>query len=109
MSFLHTSHAALTRSFGDSRCYRFSGGALTRVTDDHSMVMELVRAGVLTPEGAATHPMRNVITRAVGTDPEVSADILDFPRVAGDLPNSISRQSRCLFQFTPARGGRPAT
>ena len=70
---------------GDSRCYRFSAGTLTQVTDDHSMVMEMVRAGVLTAEAAAVHPMRNVITRAVGTDPEADADILDFPRVKGDL------------------------
>ena len=70
---------------GDSRCYRFSEGKLTQVTDDHSMVMEMVRAGVLTPEAAAVHPMRNVITRAVGTDPEVDVDLKTFPRTEGEL------------------------
>ena len=70
---------------GDSRCYRFSSGTLTQVTDDHSMVMEMVRAGVLTAEAAAVHPMRNVITRAVGTDADVETDLMTFPRVDGDL------------------------
>ena len=49
------------------------------------MVMEMVRAGVLTPEAAAVHPMRNVITRAVGTDPEVDVDLKTFPRTEGEL------------------------
>ncbi len=70
---------------GDSRCYRYAGGVLTQVSDDHSMVMEMVRAGILTAEQAAVHPMRNMITRAVGTDAEVEPDILDFPRTEGDL------------------------
>ena len=70
---------------GDSRCYRFSEGKLSQVTDDHSMVMEMVRAGILTPEAAAVHPMRNVITRAVGTDADVDVDTKVFPRVDGDL------------------------
>lgn len=70
---------------GDSRCYRFAAGELTQVTKDHSMVMEMVRAGIIKREDAASHPMRNVITRAVGTDPEVDADILDFPLVKDDL------------------------
>ena len=70
---------------GDSRCYRFTGGKLSQVTDDHSMVMEMVRAGMLTAEAAAVHPMRNVITRAVGTDPDVETDLMTFPCVDGDL------------------------
>ncbi len=52
---------------GDSRCYLWRGATLTRCTTDHSLVEEQVRMGVLTPEQAAHWPMRNVITRAVGT------------------------------------------
>lgn len=70
---------------GDSRCYRFADGRLEQVTDDHSMVMEMVRAGVLTVEQAAVHPMRNVITRAVGTDPETDVDVRVLPRRPGTL------------------------
>lgn len=51
---------------GDSRVYRFSGHELTQVTVDHSVVQELVDAGMLTPEQAERHPESNVITRAIG-------------------------------------------
>jgi len=70
---------------GDSRVYRLRDGCLVQLTDDHSMVMEMVRAGMLTKEQAAVHPMRNVITRAVGTEGGVDVDILTQPRRAGDL------------------------
>lgn len=70
---------------GDSRVYRLRDGHLVQLTDDHSMVMEMVRAGMLTKEQAAVHPMRNVITRAVGTEGGVDVDILTQPRRAGDL------------------------
>ncbi|MBR4459119.1 MAG: Stp1/IreP family PP2C-type Ser/Thr phosphatase [Clostridia bacterium] len=70
---------------GDSRCYRYADGKLEQVTDDHSMVMEMVRAGILTEEQAAVHPMRNVITRAVGTDPETDVDVKTLRRCPGTL------------------------
>jgi protein phosphatase len=70
---------------GDSRCYRFRDGRLERLTRDHSLVDEQVRLGQLTPAQAETSPMRNVITRAVGTQDEVDADLLEFPVSAGDL------------------------
>ena len=55
------------------------------MTHDHSLVAELVRSGVLTPEQAADHPMRNVITRAVGTEETVDVDILVEERQKDDL------------------------
>ena len=52
---------------GDSRIYRLREGSLTQITQDHSLVEELVRAGLITREQARTHPRRNIITRALGT------------------------------------------
>ncbi len=70
---------------GDSRCYRLRGGKLERLTHDHSLVDEQVRLGQLTPAQAETSPMRNVITRAVGTQDEVDADLIEFLVISGDL------------------------
>ena len=70
---------------GDSRAYRMRDGKLEQMTRDHSMVAEMVREGMLTPEAAACHPMRNVITRAVGTEEGVEVDLLCEKRCAGDL------------------------
>ena len=77
--------AVLIGHVGDSRAYRLRDGKLTQVTDDHSVVAELVRGGMLTPEQAASHPMRNVITRAVGTEEGVEIDLLCEERHAGDV------------------------
>jgi len=59
---------------GDSRAYRIRGGALEQLTEDHSLVADLVRSGRLSPEEADMHPQRSVITRALGTDPKVDVD-----------------------------------
>ncbi|WP_051471109.1 Stp1/IreP family PP2C-type Ser/Thr phosphatase [Patulibacter minatonensis] len=59
---------------GDSRLYRLRGGELERLTRDHSLVEELVRQGRLTPEEAAEHPQRSIITRALGPESEVAVD-----------------------------------
>lgn len=69
---------------GDSRAYLIRGGEMKQITEDHSMVADMVRRGVLTEEQAATHPMRNYITRAVGTDEDVDVDIFREKRAAGD-------------------------
>lgn len=60
---------------GDSRLYYFDGQSLRQITHDHSFVAELVRRGAITPEEAKTHPRRNLITRAIGTEMRVSSDI----------------------------------
>ena len=70
---------------GDSRAYRVRGDALEQLTADHSLVAELVRTGRLTPEQAADHPHRSVITRAVGTEPSVDVDTFTLEALAGDL------------------------
>jgi PPM family protein phosphatase len=70
---------------GDSRAYRLRGDELDRVTTDHSLVAELVESGVLTPEEAERHPQRSAITRAVGTERAIEADVFSLPGEMGDL------------------------
>ena len=65
--------------------YRLRDGSLERLTHDHSLVDEQVRLGQLTQAQAETSPMRNVITRAVGTQDEVDADVIEFAVIPGDV------------------------
>ena len=69
---------------GDSRVYLYRDGELTQVTDDHSVPEELLRQGRLTPEEAARHPQRNVLTRALGIEPEVEVDCYPIVPYKGD-------------------------
>ncbi|MBQ3484031.1 MAG: Stp1/IreP family PP2C-type Ser/Thr phosphatase [Clostridia bacterium] len=69
---------------GDSRIYLLRDGEMQQMTDDHSLVGELVRAGFLTPEQAENHPNKNVITRAVGTEEGIEVDLAVEERRAGD-------------------------
>src|SRR5205823_7509045 len=64
---------------GDSRLYLLRGRDLTQVSEDHSLVQEAVRAGELSPEEAQTHPQRNIVTRALGIDPNlrIDGDVVD--------------------------------
>src|SRR5918999_4283493 len=70
---------------GDSRAYRLRDGRLEQLTDDHSLVADLVRGGRLTPEEADVHPQRSVITRALGTDAKVDVDAFTFETHPGDV------------------------
>jgi PPM family protein phosphatase len=70
---------------GDSRCYRCRRGRLEQLTEDHSLVEEQVRAGQITIEQAAVSPMRNLITRAIGSQATVEADIQSHRPQANDL------------------------
>jgi protein phosphatase len=70
---------------GDSRCYLFRRGALHLLTQDHSLVEEQVRAGLISRVQAATSPIRNIITRAVGAQPSVEPDIAAHAVYPGDL------------------------
>ncbi len=69
---------------GDSRCYLLRGGVLTRCTEDHSLVGEQVRLGVLRPEDAELSPLRNVITRAVGVGEGLRAEVRELAIEPGD-------------------------
>jgi protein phosphatase len=70
---------------GDSRAYCLRDGELMRLTDDHSLVDELIRQGRLTPEEAEDHPQRSVITRALGPEASVEVDTSSFRGRAGDV------------------------
>jgi serine/threonine protein phosphatase PrpC len=70
---------------GDSRAYLIREGRLEQLTEDHSLVAELVRSGKLSPEEAEVHPQRSVITRALGTEPEVDVDTFSVTARADDL------------------------
>jgi PPM family protein phosphatase len=69
---------------GDSRAYRFSGGELALMTADHSWVSEQVRLGLLTDEEASRHPLRNVITKALGTREQAEADVMQVKLAVGE-------------------------
>ena len=70
---------------GDSRAYRIRDGSLEQLTEDHSLVAELVRSGKLSPEEAEDHPQRSIVTRALGTDPDVDVDTFQIEAKPGDL------------------------
>lgn len=72
---------------GDSRAYLISpdAGCITQITRDHSLIQELVESGVITKEQAKTHPQKNVITRAVGSEATVKADVFPVSIGADDV------------------------
>ncbi len=70
---------------GDSRCYRLRDHKLKQLTLDHSLVEEQVRLGRMTPSEALRSPLRNVITRALGTQCHVTPDIFELQAEPGDL------------------------
>jgi protein phosphatase len=69
---------------GDSRAYVLHDSALRQVTVDHSLVEELVQEGRLTADEAAVHPQRSIITRSIGTDPQVDVDVYPVELAPGD-------------------------
>jgi len=97
-------YSVVIANVGDSRCYSLRGGVFSQVTTDHSHVQELVSSGSLTAEEARHHKDRNVVTRAVGVDPVVSADysvsdpstrerfMLCSDGVSGELDDDVLRQ-----------------
>jgi PPM family protein phosphatase len=70
---------------GDSRAYLIRNGLLEQLTEDHSLVAELMRDGKLSQEEAEAHPQRSVITRALGTDPDVDVDTFTIEAHPGDV------------------------
>ena len=70
---------------GDSRAYLLRDGQLERITEDHSLVEELLRQGRLTEEEAEEHPQRSIITRALGPEPDVDVDTFTIGAADGDI------------------------
>lgn len=76
---------AVVANVGDSRAYLFRGGRLRQITEDHSLVAQQVREGVLSPQEAKTSPMRNLITKAAGAIPDVEPDVFREHLEEGDI------------------------
>lgn len=70
---------------GDSRCYRLRHGQLAQITRDHSVLQERIDAGLITPAQALGSPDRNLVTRALGVEPETKLELNDFAVQPGDL------------------------
>jgi len=70
---------------GDSRLYRIRKDSITQITKDHSLVEMLVENGEITKEEAKSHPQKNIITRAVGTDKTVESDVYEFKTKKDDV------------------------
>jgi PPM family protein phosphatase len=77
--------SAWVLNVGDSRCYRVRGGRLEQLTLDHSLVEEQIRVGRMSRHEALRSPLRNVITRAVGTQDCVTPDCFQFEAQSGDV------------------------
>ena len=90
---------------GDSRAYLIRGGGITRITHDHSVVQTLVESGNITAEEARTHPNRNLITRALGTEESTRCDAFEVPLSRGDklLLCALSRAYRTADIFVRRR------
>jgi protein phosphatase len=96
---------------GDSRAYLLRAGKLRQLTEDHTLVGRMVRAGEISREEAETHPHRNVITRSIGTEPDVKVDLQDVPMLDGDrllicsdgLTGMVAEgQIQAILESTPA-------
>lgn len=78
-------HGIFVAHVGDSRCYRLRRGTLTRYTEDHSLIAEQLRMGVVTEEQAAFSPVSHMITRAIGTRRGVLPEVQSLTAEEGDL------------------------
>ena len=84
VAVLLTEQSAHILNIGDSRCYLVTETGISRVTRDHSVVEDLVQKGRITPEEARLHPRKNLITRALGAEAHVRADLYHLNLNAGD-------------------------
>jgi protein phosphatase len=96
---------------GDSRVYRYRGGELRLLTRDHTWVNEQVMAGFLSEDQARTHPLRNVVTRALGGEADVAVDLQEVELRKGDLYLICSDGLTSMLQDAEIRArvasGRP--
>ncbi len=80
----HDNHISVGH-VGDSRLYRLRDGVLEQVTRDHSLLQEQIDSGMITKEQARHSQHKNLVTRAVGIDPEVETEVHTYPTQAGDI------------------------
>ncbi|HYX23292.1 MAG TPA: Stp1/IreP family PP2C-type Ser/Thr phosphatase [Thermoanaerobaculia bacterium] len=85
VGLLLAGQTAAVAHVGDSRAYRLRGGRLEQLTQDHTWVNEQVVAGFLSREQARSHPLKNVVTRALGGESDVLVDVKEWEVQAGDL------------------------
>lgn len=83
--FLAEAGRAYVAHVGDSRAYLIRGGSISQMTEDHTLVQDMVRDKIITREQAEARSDRNVITRAIGVDPTVEVDVISFPIQTGDI------------------------
>ncbi len=101
-------------NIGDSRAYRIREEGIVKVTRDHSVVEDLVHRGEITPEEARFHPQKNLITRALGSEPRAQSDLYDVELRGGDflllctdgLSNTLTDQE---LLYEVLYGGTPET
>ncbi len=95
---------------GDSRAYLLRAGALRQLTEDHTLVNRMVKAGEITRDEAEVHPHRNVLIRVVGTEADIDVDVEDIPVLDGDrmlicsdgLTNMVTElQIQAILEATP--------
>lgn len=82
---LFTNNRVLVGHIGDSRMYRLRGQELVQLTEDHSLLQEQIRAGLITPEDARQSANKNLVTRALGVDPEVELELHEHVVLPGDI------------------------
>ena len=98
---------ATVLNVGDSRAYHISGGRITQITRDHSVVEDMIRRGDITREQSMTHPNKNLITRAVGTVSRVEADLFsvrlrdgDYLLLCSDGLSNLVSDEEMLYEVT---------
>lgn len=84
LAFVDEQERLAIANVGDSRAYRWRDGRLEQLTTDHNLVQELLDEGLVTEEEAPFHPQRNVVTRALGVDPDVDVDVIEVVPRRGD-------------------------
>ena len=82
---IFTNNKLVIGHIGDSRMYRLRGGALKQLTEDHSLVQEQINAGLITQEQAQTSSHKNLVTRALGIEPDVELELQELDVEVGDL------------------------
>ena len=114
VALMVTGKRAFIANVGDSRGYQFSRNVLSQVTRDHSLVEDMIARGKLTREQAQKHPKRNIITRAIGVEASVKADVFELRFPVGNrlllcsdgLTNAVSEEeiSRILSEHEDPEG-----